>query len=182
MWKITFFWSEIGSGFEEPGSTPPRRISRSTPTPSGTKCTLTRVHVCTWCSISLWSNGSEEGNSPDNESLRTKVPAHLLAIQYRLKRFLFLWRGSVHDQVYIYQNMLPVLRRKFVSFAAPEECRYKIIVCYSPTTKANIMVASRAFFGGFRLSVLLTPIRNSSLDVVSFQNIANRCLIFADAI
>ena len=26
-----FFWSEIGSGFEEPGSTPPLRIPRSNP-------------------------------------------------------------------------------------------------------------------------------------------------------
>ena len=25
------FWSEIGSGFEEPGGTPPPRIPRSTP-------------------------------------------------------------------------------------------------------------------------------------------------------
>ena len=31
MWKITFFWSEIGSGFEEPGGKPPPRILRSTP-------------------------------------------------------------------------------------------------------------------------------------------------------
>ena len=31
MWKITFFWSEIGSGFEEPGGRPPPRIPRSTP-------------------------------------------------------------------------------------------------------------------------------------------------------
>ena len=32
VWKITLayiFWSEIGSGFEEPGGTPPPRISRS---------------------------------------------------------------------------------------------------------------------------------------------------------
>ena len=28
------FWSEIGSGFEEPGGTPPRRFPRSTPPPS----------------------------------------------------------------------------------------------------------------------------------------------------
>ena len=27
------FWSEIGSRFEEPGSTPPPRIPRSTPPP-----------------------------------------------------------------------------------------------------------------------------------------------------
>ena len=33
MWKITIFWSEIGSGFEEPGGTPPPRIPRSTPPP-----------------------------------------------------------------------------------------------------------------------------------------------------
>ena len=31
VWKITFFWSEIRSGFEEPGGTPPQRIPRSTP-------------------------------------------------------------------------------------------------------------------------------------------------------
>ena len=29
--KNYIFWSEIGSGFEEPGSTPPLRIPRSTP-------------------------------------------------------------------------------------------------------------------------------------------------------
>ena len=28
------FWSEIGSGFEEPGGTPTPRIPRSTPTPA----------------------------------------------------------------------------------------------------------------------------------------------------
>ena len=30
---MTFFWSEIGSGFEEPGGTPPPRIPRSNPPP-----------------------------------------------------------------------------------------------------------------------------------------------------
>ena len=29
------FWSEIGSGFEEPGGTPPLRIPRSTPPSPG---------------------------------------------------------------------------------------------------------------------------------------------------
>ena len=29
--KNDIFWSEIGSGFEEPGRTPPPGISRSTP-------------------------------------------------------------------------------------------------------------------------------------------------------
>ena len=29
--KNYIFWSDIGSGFEEPGSTPPSRIPRSTP-------------------------------------------------------------------------------------------------------------------------------------------------------
>ena len=33
LWIITFFWSEIGSGFEEPGGTPKPRILRSTPPP-----------------------------------------------------------------------------------------------------------------------------------------------------
>ena len=31
--KITFFWSEIGSGSEEPGGTPPPRILWSNPPP-----------------------------------------------------------------------------------------------------------------------------------------------------
>ena len=155
-----FCWSEIGSGFEEPGDTPPPRISP--PPPSGTRCTLTRVHVCTWGSISLWSN--EEGNYPDNESLKTKVPAHLLAIQYRWKNSFL--RGSVHDQVYIYQ-VCCFLRRKFVGFAAPEDCRYYSMLLSVPLRRL-ILVASRAFFGDVRLSVRLTPVRNSSLDVVSF--------------
>ena len=30
MWKTYIFWSEIGSGFEELGGTPPPRIPRST--------------------------------------------------------------------------------------------------------------------------------------------------------
>ena len=34
VWKTYIFWSEIGSGFEELGGTPPPRISRSTPPPS----------------------------------------------------------------------------------------------------------------------------------------------------
>ena len=33
MWKMTFFSSEIGSGFGEPGGTPPTRIPRSSPPP-----------------------------------------------------------------------------------------------------------------------------------------------------
>ena len=33
VWKITFFCCEIGSGFEEPGATPPPRIPRSNPPP-----------------------------------------------------------------------------------------------------------------------------------------------------
>ena len=130
--------------------------------PSGTRCTLTRVHVCTWGSISLWSN--EEGNYPDNESLKTKVPAHLLAIQYRWKNSFL--RGSVHDQVYIYQ-VCCFLRRKFVGFAAPEDYRYYSMLLSVPLRRL-IFVASRAFFGDVRLSVRLTPVRNSSLDVVSF--------------
>ena len=132
------------------------------PPPSGTRCTLTRVHVCTWGSISLWSN--EEGNYPDNESLKTKVPAHLLAIQYRWKNSFL--RGSVHDQVYIYQ-VCCFLRRKFVGFAAPEDCRYYSMLLSVPLRRL-ILVASRAFFGDVRLSVRLTPVRNSSLEVVSF--------------
>ena len=132
------------------------------PPPSGTRCTLTRVHVCTWGSISLWSN--EEGNYPDNESLKTKVPAHLLAIQYRWKNSFL--RRSVHDQVYIYQ-VCCFLRRKFVGFAAPEDCRYYSMLLSVPLRRL-ILVASRAFFGDVRLSVRLTPVRNSSLEVVSF--------------
>ena len=31
----SFFWSEIGSGFEEQGGTPPLRIPRSNPPPPG---------------------------------------------------------------------------------------------------------------------------------------------------
>ena len=158
---LHFCWSEIGSGFEEPGGTPPPRIPHPPP-PSGTRCTLTRVHVCTWGSISLWSN--EEGNYPDNESLKTKVPAHLLAIQYRWKNSFL--RGSDHDQVYIYQ-VCCFLRRKFVGFAAPEDCKYYSMLLSVPLRRL-ILVASRAFFGDVRLSVRLTLVRNSSLDVVSF--------------
>ena len=33
--KDYIFWSEIGSGFGEPGGTPPPRIFRSTPPPPG---------------------------------------------------------------------------------------------------------------------------------------------------
>ena len=39
VWKITFFSSEIGSGFEEPGGTPPPTIPKSTPHP-GLVCCL----------------------------------------------------------------------------------------------------------------------------------------------
>ena len=97
MWKITFFvvwnWVRI---WRNGRHTPTKNFQEYPPPPtSGTKCTLTRVHVCTWCSMSLWSN--EEGNSPDNESLKRKVPAHLLAIQYRLKRLLFTWFSPWSD-------------------------------------------------------------------------------------
>ena len=33
VWKMTFVWSEIGSGFGEPRGTPPQRIPRSNPPP-----------------------------------------------------------------------------------------------------------------------------------------------------
>ena len=39
VWKTYIFWSEIGSGFGEPGSTPPPRVPRSPPLPPG--CILT---------------------------------------------------------------------------------------------------------------------------------------------
>ena len=43
VWKMTFFWSEIGSGFEEPGRTPPPRIPRSSPRES--------FKVYVWCFV-----------------------------------------------------------------------------------------------------------------------------------
>ena len=39
------FRSEIGSGFEDPGGTPPPRILRSTPPPPGGRCGLP-LYVC----------------------------------------------------------------------------------------------------------------------------------------
>ena len=50
MWKITFFWYEIGSGFEEPGGKPPPRIPRST-------CTTLLNMVMPILSDCLWSMG-----------------------------------------------------------------------------------------------------------------------------
>ena len=39
------FWSEIGSGFGEPGGTPPPRIPRSTPSPGRWKSEAGKVKI-----------------------------------------------------------------------------------------------------------------------------------------
>ena len=41
--KNDIFWSERGSGFGEPGDTPPPRISRSTPPPGRFRCKEAQV-------------------------------------------------------------------------------------------------------------------------------------------
>ena len=57
-------WSEIGSGFEEPGGTPPPRIPRSTP-PRGTQFALQRhklvsdeIKVRHYCIVLIIRSGS----------------------------------------------------------------------------------------------------------------------------
>ena len=37
VWKLTIFMSEIGSGFGEPGGTPPQRIPRDPPPPEAAR-------------------------------------------------------------------------------------------------------------------------------------------------
>ena len=46
--KITFFWSEIGSGFGELGGTPPRRIPGSTPPPGYTVNSISADTFLKW--------------------------------------------------------------------------------------------------------------------------------------
>ena len=56
LWKETIFWSEIGSGFGEPGGTPPPQIPRSTPPEDS----LNIFH----CSLS--PNDDQDQFSPNN--------------------------------------------------------------------------------------------------------------------
>ena len=64
VWKITFFWSDIGSRFGEQGGTPPPRIPRSTPPGLKTQWTIRLIiqlveNVMSWRSVQvLWCRRS----------------------------------------------------------------------------------------------------------------------------
>jgi len=48
VWRMTLFWSEIGSGFGEPGGTPPPRIPRCTPPPGN--------YLTSYMSVQAWDS------------------------------------------------------------------------------------------------------------------------------
>ena len=66
-WKL-HFWSEIGSGFGEPGGTPPPRITRGTPPDSRSLFEVARI-VVSLTNVAIWHD-SIQGRFCDENSLR----------------------------------------------------------------------------------------------------------------
>ena len=117
VWKITFFWSEIGSGFRLPGGTPPQKNSGEYPsTPvfaadvdiKSCPCNkLLNKQYFTTDYTAKWKRHEIESVQPSLAFKRQLHPLWYVTIVNHSSSF-----NSTNKQLRLYLRMFPILGRK----------------------------------------------------------------------